>query len=31
MSLDMKILERQKVQLLGGDGQAVVAEGKDPV
>ncbi len=31
MSLDMKILERQKVQLLGGDGQAVVAEGKDPI
>src|SRR4030043_1808955 len=31
MSLDMKILERQKVQVLGGEGMAVVAEGKDPV
>ena len=31
MSLDMKILERQKVQVLGGEGLAVVAEGKDPV
>jgi hypothetical protein len=30
-SLDMKILERQKVQVLGGEGLAVVAEGKDPV
>jgi hypothetical protein len=31
VSLDMKILERQKVQVLGGEGLAVVAEGKDPV
>jgi hypothetical protein len=31
ISLDMKILETQKVQLLGGEGQAVVAEGKDPI
>jgi len=31
MSLDMKILERRKVQVLGGEGLAVVAEGKDPV
>ena len=31
MSLDMKILERQKVRVLGGEGLAVVAEGKDPV
>jgi len=27
----MKILERQKVQVLGGEGLAVVAERKDPV
>jgi hypothetical protein len=31
ISLDMKILERQKVQVLGEEGLAVVAEGKDPV
>jgi hypothetical protein len=31
ISLDIKILERQKVQVLGGEGLAVVAEGKDPV
>jgi hypothetical protein len=31
MSLDMKISERQKVQVLGGEGLAVVAEGKDSV
>ena len=31
VSLDMKILERQKVRVLGGEGLAVVAEGKDPV
>jgi len=31
MSMDMQILEKQKVQLLGGEGLAVVAEGKDPV
>jgi hypothetical protein len=31
VSLDMKILERQKVQVLGEEGLAVVAEGKDPV
>lgn len=30
ISLDMKILERQKVRVLGGEGLAVVAEGKDP-
>ncbi len=31
MSMDMQILEKQKVQVLGGEGLAVVAEGKDPV
>ncbi len=31
MSMDMRILEKQKVQLLGGEGLAVVAEGRDPV
>ncbi len=31
MVLDMKILERQKVQVVGGEGLAVIAEGKDPV
>jgi hypothetical protein len=31
MIMDMQILEREKVQLLGGEGLAVVAEGKDPV
>jgi len=31
VSMDMLILEKQKVQLLGGEGLAVVAEGKDPV
>ena len=31
MVLDMKILERQKVQVAGGEGLAVIAEGKDPV
>jgi hypothetical protein len=31
VSLGMNILERQKVQVLGGEGLAVVAEGKDPV
>jgi len=31
MSMDMRILERQKVQVVGGEGLAVVAEGKDPV
>jgi len=31
MSLDMKIRERQKVQVVGGEGLAVIAEGKDPV
>jgi hypothetical protein len=29
--MDMQILEKQKVQLLGGEGLAVIAEGKDPV
>ena len=31
VSMDMQILERQKAQVLGGEGLAVVAEGKDPV
>ena len=31
MSMDMQILEKQKVQVLGGEGLAVMAEGKDPV
>jgi hypothetical protein len=31
MIMDMKILEKQKVQVVGGEGLAVVAEGKDPV
>ena len=31
MIADMKILEEQKVQVLGGEGLAVVAEGKDPI
>jgi hypothetical protein len=31
MILDMKILERQKVQVVGGEGLAVIAEGRDPV
>ena len=31
MVLDMKILESQKVQVVGGEGLAVIAEGKDPV
>ncbi len=31
MSLDIQILERQKVHVLGMEGLAVVAEGKDPV
>jgi hypothetical protein len=31
MSMDMQILETQKVQVVGGEGLAVVAEGKDPV
>ena len=31
VSMDMQILEKHKVHLLGGEGLAVVAEGKDPV
>ena len=31
MTLDLKILDRQKVQVVGGEGLAVTAEGKDPV
>jgi len=31
LTMDMKILEKQKVQVVGGEGLAVVAEGKDPV
>ena len=31
VSMDMQILEEQKVQLLGGEGLAVVAEGRDSV
>lgn len=31
MIADMKILEKKKVNVLGGEGLAVVAEGKDPV
>jgi hypothetical protein len=31
MSMDMQILEKQKVQVLGEEGLAVVGEGKDPV
>lgn len=31
VSIDMQILEKEKVQVLGGGGLAVVAEGKDPV
>ncbi len=31
MIADMKILEEKKVSLLGGEGLAMVAEGKDPV
>jgi hypothetical protein len=31
VSTDMQILEKEKVQVLGGGGLAVVAEGKDPV
>jgi hypothetical protein len=31
VSMDTKILEEQKVHLLGGEGLAVVAEGRDPV
>ena len=29
LTMDMKILEKQKVQVVGGEGLAVVAEGKD--
>jgi hypothetical protein len=31
LNMDMQILEKKKVNVLGGDGLAVVAEGKDPV
>jgi hypothetical protein len=31
MIMHMKILERKKVQVVGGEGLAVIAEGKDPV
>ena len=31
MIMDMKILEKKKVQVVGGEGLAVIAEGKDPV
>jgi hypothetical protein len=31
LSMDIKILERKKVQVVGGEGLAVIAEGKDPV
>jgi hypothetical protein len=31
MIMDMQILEREKVKLLGGEGLAAVAEGNDPV
>ena len=31
MIADMQILEKKKVKLLGGEGLAVMAEGKDPV
>ena len=31
LTMDMKILERKKVQVAGGEGLAVIAEGKDPV
>jgi len=31
LNIDMQILEKTKVNVLGGEGLAVVAEGKDPV
>ena len=31
VNLDIKVLERKKVRVVGGEGLAVVAEGKDPV
>jgi hypothetical protein len=31
ISMDMKILERKRAQVIGGEGLAIVAEGKDPV
>ena len=31
LNINMEILERKKVQVLGGEGLAVVAEGKDPI
>jgi len=31
MTLDMKVLEKKKVTVVGGEGLAIVAEGKDPV
>jgi hypothetical protein len=31
LNMNMEILEKHKVQVLGGDGLGVVAEGKDPV
>jgi hypothetical protein len=31
LNINMEILERKRVQVLGGEGLAVVAEGKDPI
>ena len=31
LNINMEILEKQRVQVLGGEGLAVVAEGKDPI
>ena len=31
LNMSMRILEKQKVNVLGGEGLAVVAEGKDPI
>jgi hypothetical protein len=31
ISMDMKVLERKKISVVGGEGLEVIAEGKDPV